>query len=114
MVYLACIPDGVLGAGGQSHGGCSGNNGLRKVWESSEQVLGVFLNPLRPGGLSSRVTMAGGSQAIATVLGGGAEGEACWNAYGTGMGQVWRANEDGENFSSLEERGGWVKTSGQI
>lgn len=66
--------------GGQSHGGCSGDSGLRKVWESSEQVLGIFLNPLRPGGLSSTVTVAGGSQAIATVLGGGAQGGTCWNA----------------------------------
>lgn len=91
-----------------------GDSGLRKVWESREQVLGIFLNPLRPGGLSSTVTVASGSQAIATVLGGGAQGEACWNAQGTGMGQVWRASEDGGNFSSLEEKGGWVKASGQI
>lgn len=69
----------VLGDGG--HRGCSGDTGLRKGWESCKHVLGLFLSPLRPGGLSNVLAVAGGSQAIGTVLGGGGgRGRTCWDA----------------------------------
>lgn len=84
-----------MGAGGQSPGGCSGDNGLRKVWESSEQVLGIFLNPLRPGGLSGTVTVAGGSQAMLLYWGvvqkgepAGMPREQVWARYGGPMRMV--------------------------